>query len=409
MNNARTEIEQAFIGGLLQSPKQIVDIADKVALGDFNCDMAKKTYANIITTYKAGGSVDPVTVMNGDMSLATYITVATDKGFAPSVKQYARKISAYAKAGRVNTDCQEIIKEPKVANKLDRLLSLYQREMFIDRKAPGIKEVLKRFNGTVQANRQRGSMGISTGFRFLDELYIQYIPGHVWTIGAFTSVGKTAMMIQKICNLLSSDRGVRIVIMSTEMTEEQMIARILSNFTGVPSPIILSGKYRHGEEEHVEAAKALLANQHLTIYDDIYTLGEIETAFRKAELQGGLDIGFIDYVQNCQVPEAASSYQEQSTLAKRIQKLAKDTRSTIVCLSQVSNDVARGNTDNLELKGAGEWAAVSDLGIMLMKSKNNKFEMKYAVKKNRHGKLHDHIFEYKNEFSRLEAIKPALT
>jgi replicative DNA helicase len=237
----------------------------------------------------------------------------------------------------------------------------------------------------------------------MDDLYIQYVPGHIWTIGAYTSVGKTAVMTQKLRNLLHSNKNPRIVIISTEMTEEQMIGRIIANFTAIPSVKILSGNLTGPEEIEVAKCEKFIATKNLTVYDDVYTLGEIETVFRKAELKGGVDIGFIDYVQNCQVPEAKSEYQEQSTLAKRIQKLAKDVRATIVCLSQVSNDVGRGNTNNLELKGAGEWAAVSDVGVMLYRGKENKYMMKYSIKKNRHGQLHDEAFLYTNNWTRLEA------
>jgi replicative DNA helicase len=210
-------------------------------------------------------------------------------------------------------------------------------------------------------------------------------------------------MTQKLRNLLQNKNNPRIVIISTEMTEEQMVGRIVANFTGVPSVKILSGSLTASEEVEVEKCLRFISTKNLTVYDDVYTLGEIEAVFRKAELKGGVDVGFIDYVQNCQVPEAKSEYQEQSTLAKRVQKLAKDVRATIVCLSQVSNDVGRGNTSNLELKGAGEWAAVADIGIMLYRRKENKYLIKYSIKKNRHGQLHDEAFIYTSNWTRLEA------
>ena len=122
-------------------------------------------------------------------------------------------------------------------------------------------------------------------------------------------------------------------------------------------------------------------------------------------MQGGVDVGFIDYVQNCSVPTAKSEYQEGSQLAKGLQRLAKDVRATIVCLSQVSNDVGRGNSSQFELKGAGEWAAVSDVGIMLTRGQNNKCTLKYAVDKNRHGPLHQHKMAYIDHFTRIEAVK----
>lgn len=401
MISAREETEQALIGGLLISPKGLVDVAGILNVDDFVCVSAKKAYGAMLAVWKSGEKIDYISVLDGDKSLSSYLIDSTNNA-AANVKRCAAAVSSYAKAGRVNDGVQGILSESNVTKKLDKLLSLYQQEMFVDRKAPGVKDVISRFSETVRENKKRGSMGVSTGFKFLDDIYVQYVPGQLWTIGAYTSVGKTAMMVQLICNLLWNDKNPHSVIVSTEMTEEQLTSRILSNFTGIPSQRILSGNIYQGEEEPLDKCKAFVAEKRLTIYDDIYTLGDIETVFRKAELQGGVDIGWIDYVQNCQVPDAASPYQEQSTLAKRLQKLAKDVRATTVCLSQVSNDVGRGNTNNLELKGAGEWAAVSDLGIMLYRDKANKYLIKYAIKKNRHGPLHDEAFLYTHNFSKLE-------
>ena len=265
--------------------------------------------------------------------------------------------------------------------------------------------MLKRVNAYTKKNKERGQFGIKTGFKLHEQNYIRYVPGHIWTIGGFTSVGKTATMVQMICNIISSGGDHSIIVISTEMTEEQVVARIIANFTGVHSMRILSGNFHTAEEEDaVAAVKSSLEGLKLTIYDDIYRLEEIETAFRKADLQGGVDVGFIDYVQNCKWPEAKSQYQEQSEMAKRFQALAKEVRATLICLSQVSNDVGRGNTDQLELKGAGEWAAVSDVGIMLNRHKTEKYKMKQTIKKNRHGALGECEMEYKADFTRLEEL-----
>jgi replicative DNA helicase len=393
VNDIRIETEQALIGGLLSSPKH---------LDDFKSDFARRAYGAMLSTWKVGKEIDYISLVNLDGTISSYLAGSIDKA-AINPTRCALDVSVAAKADRINAGVERIAREKSVTSKLDGMLSLYQQEMFVDRKIPDVNAVVKRFSESIKINKKRGSMGVSTGFRFLDDLYIQYVPGHIWVIGAYTSVGKTAFMTQKLRNLLQNKNNPRIVIISTEMTEEQMVGRIVANFTGVPSVKILSGSLTASEEVEVEKCLRFISTKNLTVYDDVYTLGEIEAVFRKAELKGGVDVGFIDYVQNCQVPEAKSEYQEQSTLAKRVQKLAKDVRATIVCLSQVSNDVGRGNTSNLELKGAGEWAAVADIGIMLYRRKENKYLIKYSIKKNRHGQLHDEAFIYTSNWTRLEA------
>lgn len=399
------ETEKALVGSLISSPKYFIDVAPIIKPEDFTSDTAKKVYSIALSLWSGRKHVDAITVMGEDCSLATYIAEATSIGTPMGCKQYSREIARRSKRERVINSVNSAMSNNRVEDVLDGLLSTYQAEMEVSAKDPNITKVMKRFNSQIEINRKRGFMGINTGFDFLEKKYIQYVAGQVWVIGAYTSVGKTAMMIQKICNLIDRQFTPAVVVISTEMTEEQMIARILANFTGVHSAKILAGNLTGKEAFEVNKYSGLLSRKNIRIYDDIYTLGEIETAFRQAELQGGVDIGFIDYVQNCQVPEAKSEYQEGALLAKRIQKLAKDVKSCIVCLSQVSNDVGRGNTDNFELKGAGEWAAVTDVGIMLRRDKEDKEALLYDVKKNRHGALHSHEFKYTANYTSLNPIK----
>jgi len=399
--------EKMFIGSLLLSPDKIVQVADTINSEDFDSEIARKTYLIILGLWSDKKIVDLSAIAMADISLASYASEAISEGVTFGIKDSAKRISIQAKDRRITKCLAGLINDKStVTSKLDTILKLHNDEMFTESKDPLLKSVLSRFDKYVDGNKKRGLMGVPTGFNFLEEKYIQYVPGHIWTIGGFTSTGKTAMMVQKICNLLSLDPCPSITVISTEMTEQQLIARILSNLTTIHSYRILSGNYYQGEEEQIEEIKEMLSNKNIRIHDDIYTLPDIETVFRKADMQGGVDIGFIDYVQNCIVPSAKNEYQSGSLLAKGIQRLAKKVMATIVCLSQVSNDVGRGNTDQLELKGAGEWAAVSDLGIMLKRKKEEKYGLRYTVKKNRHGALLDHLVEFKSDFSRLESIGP---
>ena len=403
VNNMIQEIEKALIGALILSQKRIIDVIETVRPEDFTCDPARKAFVHIVNLFREKKSVDLVSVSAADPSLVQYIAHATSNTYEPAALDYAHILAQNAKKRRLVAGLQSIQNSKgKNEDLLQDILSLYQQEMTAGKKNPDILAVLRRFEETVKCHKQHGRMGFDTGFKFLSRKYIQYIPGHIWALGGWTSTGKTAVMVQKIRHLIEIGQNPAIVVISTEMTEEQIISRMMANFSSVHSQRILFGKYHEVEEEdRAEVAKSIIASMNIKIYDDIYTLDGIETAFRKADLQGGVNIGFIDYVQNVRVPNAGSQYQEQSEIAQRLQKLAKDVRATLICLSQVSNDVGRGNSELLELKGAGDWSAVADVGVMIKRHPTDKFRMKYDVKKNRHGALCEGILEYVGEYTSL--------
>lgn len=402
-----SKIEQALVGGLLQKPDKFIEISSIIKAEDFSCKKAMQSYLTAQNLWQEKKVVDLLSVAAVDMTLATYLSEALNIGTPIGLPSHAQTIANNAKKRRIISSLKKSLSETQqVDDLLTDILNLYQQEMTVSVKNPEIRAVVKRFNDHVVQNKKRKTMGVPTGYDFLDQLFVQYVPGQTWVIGAYTSVGKTAMMVQKVCNLLVMNSSPSIIIISTEMTEQQLVARIIANLTSIHSARILSGNFHTGEEEEVSRTLDLLKSKSLKIYDDIYAINEIESALRKADLQGGVDVVWIDYVQNCRVPEAANEYQAGSILAKRLQKLAKDTNCCIIGLSQISNSVARGATDQLEFKGAGEWAAVADIGIHLQKKKESKHILRYLIKKNRHGGLHNHSFEYKMDFTRLEAIGP---
>lgn len=402
MDIAKTA-EMSLVGSILLKPDSLVDVSAIVKANDFSCGNAQTVFSLALMLWRQKEKVDSISILSQDKSLAGYLSASLSHGSTMGIKSTARTVAKFAKERRLSHGLDSILKSTLPINdRLDATLQLYQSEMLVEKKSPAIRQVLSRYNNLLAENKKRGSIGISTGFDFLDQKYILYSPCKIWVMGAFTSVGKTAIAVQKLCNLLLREDCPRIVFISAEMSEEEMISRILGNITGIYSKKIEAGNLHEWEAEKVEQAKMIIAEKPLLIYDDASELSRIENIFRKADLQGGVDIGFIDYVQNCRVSGIKKEYQEQAILAKSFQQLAKEVRCTLICLSQVSNDVGRGNTDQLEFKGAGEWAAVADVGIHLTKRDNN---LKYLIKKNRHGPRHYHLFKYSKNWTSLHPLE----
>ncbi len=401
--------EQALIGAIIASPDLLANVSSIVTVSDFTNQHAALVYSTVFDMWREGVQVDTMTVITRVKDCMAYIAESGGVGYNIHAIQYARDIAEVAKVRRLYKGFADVDFNGTSSEIIESMVDLYNKEATAGKKDSSIASIMDRFDMCVAENKKRGNLGVDTGFDFLYDKMIQYAPGHIWTIGGYTSTGKTATMVEKLSRLFKSNRGVNVCVISTEMTEEQLVARLIGNMTGIYSQRILVGDFMRGEEEAYTSAKEFVSGLNLHVYEDVFTLSEIETAARKHNLRDGLDVMFIDYVQNCHVPSAKSEYQEQAIMAKSIQKLAKDVSATIVCLSQVSNDVGRGNTDNFELKGAGEWAAVSDVGIMLQRSKVNDRALKYEVKKNRHGAKTEQVFEYNQNFTRLEEADEYIT
>ena len=120
-------------------------------------------------------------------------------------------------------------------------------------------------------------------------------------------------------------------------------------------------------------------------------------------MQGGVDFVFIDFMQNIRKFGCRSKYEESSQIAIDLQNLAKDCKTALVCLSQLT--LTQAENDSLAYKGAGELAEAADVGVYLKRSKDDKSRLKVEIKKNRHGPLNERIMQYQNNWTCLQEVE----
>jgi replicative DNA helicase len=395
--------EDSLAGALLLSPEKIADIWGKVSPEDFEDGRAGEVLRLAHDHFSKGKPFDPIIASSIHPENTTYYAEISGSPFFGNHKSYASKINDKGRKRRILAGLNNALhnSDESADELLGRLVKLHQTETKVAGKATDIQSVIKRVDELVEVNRKNGRIyGVNTGFDFLDNAYIRYIPGHVWVLTGFTSVGKTSLITEMIQRLEHN----RVALISTEMTEEQMVARLQAHHTGIHTAKILSGYLDEKEELHCNISKGNILERSLHIADDIRELSRIESYVMQLAMSGGVDVVFVDYVQNCKVRGARSPYEEQSELAKGLQDLAKKARTCVICLSQVSNSVARGETENLEAKGAGDWSAVADIGVRLKRGVADgqmTNELIFEMKKNRHGALASSNLRFVNNFTRI--------
>lgn len=398
--------EQMLIGGLLLRPENFYAVAEIVSLDDFLSQKGRKAFEAISGKMTSGQAVNIVTCANV-CNDPGWIAEATDiPGVASSAEFLAGEIAAAAKKKRINERLKAVTSTlasfgPQLA--LQEMRDVYQDEVAEQGKPCDVVSVVSRFEKVVEENKRRGRVGFDTGFRSLDRDYITYQQGHLWVVGAWTSTGKTAWAIEAIKRVYLGDNP-HVALFSTEMTEEQNISRLLANVSAVSSNRILSGNAGPEECGHVEVNKRWLLSRNLHVFDNIRKVDKLANQCRKISSRSGLDLVFIDFIQNISKHGCSSKYEMMSEVAIELQSLAKELRCCIVCLSQIPTSSAKEDAGILEFKGAGEIAAAADIGVWLKKEKNREGVLLWETRKNRHGKLGKFLLQFVDGFTRLEEI-----
>ena len=241
-----------------------------------------------------------------------------------------------------------------------------------------------------------GIIGVSTGFDKLDAIIDGFRPEHLWVVGGYTNMGKTACSLNFVSHLVK--QGKRVVFYSLEMSKTDILSRLLGVMTEQNGITILKN-FPH-DTEKVSESMRMLIDSGMSIYSEKVNLAEIESSMTEEHLKKPVDLFVVDFLQNVQVKNADNEYQQISTAIIEFQQLAKRLKVPIMVLSQISNEGARNTNDSvMSFKGSGTIAAAADIAIELMYGEEDKADrirkinegqpvsMKWNIRKNRHGKV----------------------
>ena len=146
----------------------------------------------------------------------------------------------------------------------------------------------------------------------------------VW--GGYTSDGKTIMGMQSA--LAAAMSGKSVGFFSLEMTEEELLYRLLSMLSGVASYKVQTGDMDMDEMLLVDQAVHTLSQLDIkTYHDPDYTMAEI----RSIQQRDPYDLVIIDYLQRL----PWTKYQDIPAIAKQCKNMALQTKCCVDLLSQL--------------------------------------------------------------------------
>lgn len=401
------DAEKAVLGGIISDPGALDKVRTILLPDDFYSDAHKEIYRAIL---EVKGPADLVILVNHfrekkrltAVGGAGYLSELSDS--CPSsvnIEHYARIVKDKAQLRGLIEGARKIAEEAMLPGADPKEIST---KLSIDTTRGAEINQVSAVIHSLNKNIEAGYPGFPACYNLLSRTIRKVSPGHLWVLGAYTSVGKSAWLVDFICRMYRGLNNPGIAVFSTEMSCEQYLLRMLSNNTGIPSWAITENKLRPEQIEAVIRAQVLLSKHNLYLYDRIYKIEDMERTARMLK-DRGLDIIGIDYLQN--MWGEGTIYERMSRLAPVLQYLAKELQVTIIALSQVSNQFQRekGSGGVFGYKGAGEIAASADLGIELERDLKCKERMIFRVAKNRHGRIGEGVLEYVSGFTRFEEVQ----
>ena len=204
---------------------------------------------------------------------------------------------------------------------------------------PVIEEAFKRME---KAAKNDGSIsGIPSGFDALDKITSGWQTPDLIIIAARPAMGKTAFVLSMAKNI-AIDRKIPVAIFSLEMSNVQLVNRLIMNVCEIEGDKIKTGKFTREESRRLNTKINIMKGTPLYM-DDTPSLSifELRSKARKLVREHGIKLIIIDYLQlmNAQGSSFGSREQEVSIISRNLKALAKELDIPIIALSQLNRGV----------------------------------------------------------------------
>jgi replicative DNA helicase len=188
--------------------------------------------------------------------------------------------------------------------------------------------------------------GLTSGFRDIDEYTSGFQPGNFVILAARPAMGKTSMALTMAAAAAKEEQK-PIAIFSLEMTNEELVTRLLCGEARINSLNLRRGNIKDSEWEKISSGMSALSEMPIYIDDSgTVTVSEIRSRCRRLKSGDGLAAVFIDYLQLVRPSGATRSQNrndELSEICRTLKATAKDLQIPIIALAQLNRGVESRN------------------------------------------------------------------
>ncbi len=437
------EFEKSVLGALLLEKDAYSLISDILTPESFYDPRNQKVYSAISKLHVAQHPVDILTVVEqlrtdgtfDEVGGVAYLSSLTQNIVSSSHIEYharviaqkstARELISYSanvqdKAFDPTQDIDELMQEAegslfKLSQK--KLKKDYQQ---IDSVITEAYEMLHK-----AAERTDGMSGIASGFHALDRMTSGWQNSDLVILAARPAMGKTAFALSMAKNI-AVDQNIPVALFSLEMSNVQLINRVIVNTCEIKGEKIKSGQLKDYEWAQLDNKIKDLIGKPMFV-DDTPSLSvfELRTKARRLVKEHGVRLIMIDYLQlmNASGMSFGSRQEEVSTISRSLKGLAKELNIPILALSQLNRGVENrpGGENALDskrpqlsdLRESGAIEQDADMVIFihrpeyysLNKDENGndlRGKAVIIIAKHRNGAVGDVLLNFKGQYARFE-------
>jgi len=352
------EAEEAVLGSVLINPEMYYEIAQFLKAEDFYIVRNRWIWEAFTRLHERRVPIDFLTV-NQELEQKNQLAEVGGPAYLMSlINQTPTSLHAEA-YGRIIEDNSIRRRMLGSANDLARLAYNQQEsiETIIDEAEKSIfsvserrirhdmqpiQEVLSDVYDRVDHMSQRDEeiYGVPTGLIDLDKLLGGLQKSDLLIVAGRPGMGKTGFLLSIAKNAAQKHKK-HVAMFSLEMSNEQLVQRLIAQETGIDTQRLRTGKLNDDEWPLFTHAIEVLSDTHLYLDDTpAITPLQLRTKCRRMDLEYKLDLIIIDYLQLMSSDNRTDNrVQEVSYISRNLKVLARELNVPVLTAAQLSRAV----------------------------------------------------------------------
>ena len=429
--------EQSVLGSIIIDPECFDDIAQIVKVDDFYLEIHREIYSAMLDFKYHSKPMDVVTLVNSLVSNGVYEDEAAARSYikllvdiipsSANAKDYAKIVYDKSILRRLIEASDAIQKDAySEGDSVENIVDLAEQRVFEiaqkneKRDFVHIRDVIHQtYNRLSELQEAEGdeATGLKTGFGDLDNVLVGLGKGSLVIVGARPGVGKTSFCLNLATNIAKRSKKA-VCIFSLEMSNEQLVSRIISSEATIESHKLRTGKLETRDWDNMANAVSTLSETNIYIDDTT----DVSITGMKAKLRRVKNLGLvvIDYLQLMESEKSrkdGSRVNEIADISRGLKKLAMELDVPLITCSQLSRGTEKEKERQpmlSDLRDSGSIEQDADMVIFLSrdyygKDPDKANQVDVIIAKNRHGGLGTVKMGWYGQYTRFEPLETNLT
>ena len=404
------EAEEAVVGAVLINPEAYYDVAQFLKADDFYIHRHRWIWEAFTRLHESRTPIDMLTVadelertgqlveLGGPAFLTSLVnqvpTSLNAESYGKIVEAHSVRRKMIAAANQIasiayntETSIEEVMGESEKA-----VFNVSERRLKHDLQP--IRAVLSDYYDRVDdlSKRPEDIHGVPTGFIDLDKYLSGLQPSDLLIIAGRPGQGKSGFLLTVAKNAGVTHKK-HVAIFSMEMSNEQVVQRLIAQETGIDSQRLRNGKLTEEEWPLFTHSIEVLSDTMIFLDDTpAITPLQLRTKCRRLHMEYGIDLILLDYLQLMSGDTRNDNrVQEVSFISRNLKVLARELNVPVLAAAQLSRAVEQRTDKEPQLSDLRESGSLEqDADIVMFIYYPAEYEQDAAKKNLRKIKIAKH-------------------